>query len=232
MALPQLNSVPKYTLTIPSTGKKVKYRPYLVKEEKILLMASEQQDPGQIMSAVVDTVIACIDGSIKKDDLKTFDIEYMFLQIRSKSVGDKIDLKLDCSECKTPNKNSIDISEIKCEKTASTSIIELTDDISVEMDYPNYTMLDFDGDSRTQGFSVLGKCIKTIITDNGENRIDASEESEESMGSFIDSMTQSQFSKLSDYLENMPAVKHTIEFECSDCGHANKLKLEGMQSFF
>ena len=201
MALPQLNSVPKYTLTIPSTGKKVKYRPYLVKEEKILLMASEQQDPGQIMSAVVDTVIACIDGSIKKDDLKTFDIEYMFLQIRSKSVGDKIDLKQNCSECKTPNKN-------------------------------NYTMLDFDGDSRTQGFSVLGKCIKTIITDNGENRIDASEESEESMGSFIDSMTQSQFSKLSDYLENMPAVKHTIEFECSDCGHANKLKLEGMQSFF
>lgn len=231
MALPSLNDTPKYELTIPSLKKKVKFRPYLVKEEKILLIASESKDVGQIMNAVLDTVLACLEGnSIKRNELTTFDIEYMFLQIRAKSVGEVVTLNVACSECDHDNEQTVDIAEIECKVGKKSNIIKLSDTISVEMMYPSYSMVDFTEDEAQAGFSVLGKCMKTVITQ--EERIVMAEESTESIDAFIDSMTQQQFEMVSSYLKDMPSVKHTIKFDCEKCDVHNEVLLEGMQSFF
>jgi len=103
MALPKLNESPKYSLTIPSTRQEVRFRPYLVKEEKVLMIAMESEDQSKIFNAIADTIEACIEEPIAKNKLTTFDIEYMFVQIRSKSVGESIDLDLPCNKCETPN---------------------------------------------------------------------------------------------------------------------------------
>ena len=116
MALPKLNDVPKYEITIPSTDKKVYFRPFLVKEQKVLLIALESQDEKQILQAVVDTIKACIYEDIEIDKLAIFDLEYIFLQIRGKSVGETADLIMKCRECNHENKVKVDLEEIKIKK--------------------------------------------------------------------------------------------------------------------
>lgn len=230
MALPLLNEAPKYELKVPSTGKKLKYRPYLVKEEKILMLAAESKDINQITNAVLDTIVACVDGRVNKRELTTFDVEYIFLQLRSKSVGENVELKIKCDECSHSNDYNINLDEVKCEVPKKSNLIELSDKITVEMKYPSYDMLDFDDDPESVGFEVIGKCIEAVIT--GDERIDLADESEESIRNFVGSMTQSQFEKISNYLKDMPAVRHEIDFTCESCGHNNNILLEGMQSFF
>lgn len=230
MALPLLNETPKYEMKVPSTGKKVRFRPYLVKEEKVLMMAAESGDINQITNSVLDTIITCCDGKVNRRDLTTFDVEYMFLQLRAKSVGENIALKVKCDACDHPNDHEIHIDDIKCEVAKKNNVIELSDKISVEMQYPSYTMLDFNEDPNEAGFAILGKCIKAVISD-GE-RIDLADESEQSISNFIGSMTQVQFEKVSSFVQDMPSIKHNIHFACENCGHGNDILLEGMQSFF
>jgi len=135
MALPKLNDNLKFEMTIPSTDKVVTYRPYLVKEEKILLSAFESQDQKQSMRAMVDTIVACVNESIKSSELSTFDVEYMFTQIRSKSVGEIANLMLKCNAegCDKSTETQVDLSTIEIEKTEVDNIIPITDDISIEM---------------------------------------------------------------------------------------------------
>lgn len=230
MALPLLNETPKYEMKIPSTGKKVKFRPYLVKEEKILMMAAESQDINQITNTVIDTILTCVDGNIRKQELTTFDVEYMFLQLRAKSVGENIALKIKCDECGHQNDYEVNIDEIKCDVKKKDNIIKLSDKISVEMQYPSYSMLDFDEDPNEAGFAIMGRCIKAVIAE--DERIELADESEESIANFIGSMTQGQFEKVSSFVQDMPAVKHEIDFICGACGHNNNILLQGMQSFF
>jgi hypothetical protein len=113
MALPKLNDTPKYDIVIPSTDKKVRYRPYLVKEEKVLMMAMESQDMNAILNAVVDTITACVQEPVEKDKLTIFDVEYMFTQIRAKSVGETSKVGIKCKHCETSNEVGIDVSSIK-----------------------------------------------------------------------------------------------------------------------
>jgi hypothetical protein len=231
MALPLLNDSPQYELKIPSTGKKVKYRPYLVKEEKILLLAAETKDIKEITNAVLNTVSACTYDKINRKELTTFDIEYMFLQIRAKSVGENIKLNITCEECEHVNEHEVNVDQIECKVEKGSNIIALSDKISVEMQYPSYEMMDFSMEDATEaGFAILAKCMKAVISD--DERIDMSEESDESIQNFINSMTQKQFDAVSSFLQNMPSVKHDIDFVCNSCGHKNNILLEGMQSFF
>ena len=138
MALPKLNDTPKYSLTIPSSGKKVNYRPYLVKEEKILMMASETGTQSSTVQAIVDTILACVDAEIDKNDLTSFDVEYMFLNLRSKSVGEKANVTIECIECMEHNDLEIDLSTIEVSKPALSNQIEITDNITLHMSYPNF----------------------------------------------------------------------------------------------
>ena len=135
-ALPKLNATPKHEMVVPSTGKTVMFRPYLVKEEKILLMAFETKDEKTAMQAMLDTIDACCEGDYVKSKLTTFDIEYMFTQIRGKSVGESVDVKLICKKCETKNDMNINLSELKIDVPQDVNnIIEVTDTISIELQY-------------------------------------------------------------------------------------------------
>lgn len=235
MALPKLNDLPLYDVVIPSTQKKVKFRPYLVKEEKVLMMAMETQDNRQIMNAVVDTIASCAQDSIDRRELTSFDVEYLFLQIRSKSVGESSTVKISCTNCKHSQEVTVDLSKIDATVNTVNPKIKLNNNVMIEMMYPS-----FDGvlDASDQGFTsqtelafnMIAKCIKSIKTD--EEIFYAKDVPEKELIEFIESMNNEQFEKVNKFLESIPRVSETVNFTCSLCGHDNKVLLEGLSDFF
>jgi ribosomal protein L44E len=233
MALPRVNELPLYDVTIPSSGVKTRFRPYLVKEEKTLMMAFETGSHEAGLNAVVDTINSCLDKPIPKDKLTTFDVEYLLLKIRSKSVGEKIDLKTNCKECEHTNDVTVNIDDIQMQGEKQDNVIKLTDEISVEMKYPSYTSvlnINPENPSVEDTFNVLSLCIDAILTE--EERILAKDESIEELLSFLDSLTTEQFLKLSDFINGMPKLQHDINFTCTKCEKENNLHVEGIQNFF
>lgn len=229
MALPVLNDKPKYELTIPSSGKKVKYRPYLVKEEKVLYYALESNDPNQFLVAAQETLNSCFYD--KLDRLTTFDLEYMFLKLRSKSVGENVNLSYTCQNCEKPMELNVDIDSVECSSSGNVeNVIKLNDDISVEMRYPSYENLDLSGESEDMGFALIANSLGYVITE--EEKIDVSEESNEQVRAFVESLTSGQFQKLTKYIETIPNLRYESEEVCPHCGHKNKIELQGLQSFF
>ena len=171
MALPKLNDTPKYSIVVPSTNKKVRFRPYLVKEEKVLLMAVETGDQKNIIEAVVDTIASCVYDKLNTEDLTTFDVEFLFTQIRSKSSGETVPLLLKCSECEVPNETSVRLDELKIKVPKKKSVVELNDQVSMELRYPPYSILtdfDFEDESSeaTRTFKLAGRCIKAVFYDD------------------------------------------------------------------
>jgi hypothetical protein len=237
MALPKLNDTPKHELIIPSLNQKIRYRPYLVKEEKVMMMAMETQDMTAILNAVADTVDSCVQDEISTKDLAIFDIEYLFTQIRAKSVGESSKINLKCSnkECEDDNEIDVDISSIAIDVPNIDHVIKITDQISIEMKWPSYSdMLDLgvtdEQSANENAFEMIAKCISAIVTE--EERIVTSEVPKKEVSDFIDSMTKDQFSKVSAYIESMPKLSHTVNFDCSKCKHANEIVLEGLADFF
>ena len=238
MALPRVNETLNFTMTVPSTGQKVKYRPYLVKEEKILLQAFESGDITTCLEAMVDTLESCIDESSKVNvaSLATFDVEYMFIKVRSKSVGEKSAIQIKCKACEEPNTYSLDLDELTIKIEASETNIRVNDDISVEMKYPTYQTLisgnieemkEVDADT---AMNLLAASISAVLT--AEERIDCATQTIEEVVDFLSSMTTGQLQKVSAFLENMPALKHKAEFDCEKCSVHNELELKGLSDFF
>lgn len=238
MALPRVNETLNFTMKIPSTGKRVKYRPYLVKEEKVLLQAFESGDIATCLEAMVDTLSACIDEKEKLDvsELATFDIEYMFTQVRGKSVGENSSIAIKCKECEEVNPYMINLEELEVKVKKSDNIVKINDDISVEMRYPTYRgflnqNLDNIQEQDTEAmFGILASSIGAVLTE--EERIDCSTEDPTSVMEFLNSMTSSQLQGISKFMENMPALKHKAEFDCQKCGTHNELELKGLSDFF
>ena len=238
MALPKLNETLNFELKIPSTGQKVKYRPYLVKEEKVLLQAFESGDPKTCLEAMTDTLAACIDERHEVDvsKLATFDVEYMFVKVRSKSVGEGSDLQIKCASCKHENPVSVDLDEIEIEIGEEDNVIQIADGISVEMRYPTYETLSqqdmekLEKEDLNAAMNMIATSISAILTE--EERINTSSLSIEEVVDFISSMTTSQLKSLADYMENMPALTHDVEFVCEHCNHENKMQLKGLADFF
>ncbi len=238
MALPQLNASPKYEMKVPSTGTTVKYRPFLVKEEKVLLLAMESQDPSQIFGAIKDTIKACIDGEFNVKVLTSFDVEYMFIKLRGKSVGETSNVIVKCQAegCGEGNDVAINLGDIEVDMSGvAKKLIKLDDKISVEMRFPTFDEIFADPDianatGSAQLFAVLRKCVSAILTD--DERIDLKDHSNADIDGFIESTNQDQFKMLTDFVESMPKLSHDISFTCSTCQHENKITLEGMQDFF
>ena len=164
MALPKLQDTTlKYEMTIPSTGKKIRYRPFLVKEEKSLMIAMESKDTKTIINTLLGTLKTCIEEEIIVEQLPTFDVEHMFLNIRSKSVGETTKIGMKCSECNQTTEVVVQIDEIKINVPKLEKTIQLTDDISVDIDWPTYASLADVGvdDQNTESlFQVMAKCFK------------------------------------------------------------------------
>jgi hypothetical protein len=235
MALPRLNESPKYETRIPSLNKSVKFRPYLVKEEKVLMLAMESNDPKQAMGAIADTIVACIEEPIDKSSLTIFDIEYLFTQIRSKSVGETSKILIKCKECEASNEYTVDLSKVTVNVPKVDKKVQLTDSIWVELQYPSFTSVLRNNvletsSSTDQVFRLIVACIAAIWTD--EERIDAKEESEKDLMDFVESMDSVQFGKIREWVEKMPKLTHDVDFQCGSCNLENHLVLEGMSDFF
>ena len=233
MALPKLNTQ-TYELEVPSTDEKIRYRPFLVKEEKILLQAQEGGD-GEIMDAVADVVDSCTFGKINVSKLPSFDLEYIFLKIRSKAVGEKVTLNLPFpgdENVKIPTK--VDLSKVEVHMAEEhTNKIDLTDEVSVVMRYP--TIKTFGGIkvnnlTADDAVEMTTRCIHQVI--NGVETFEANDLSKEDKTDFIENLTQDQFAKVQQFFTTMPKLSHTVTLTHPKTKKKAKYKLEGMQSFF
>ena len=238
MALPRVNETLNFSMKIPSTGERVKYRPYLVKEEKVLLQAFESGDLQTCLEAMVDTLESCIDQKKKLNvsSLATFDIEYMFTQVRSKSVGETSSILVKCQECEEQNPYEVDLESLEVELNDKDAVVQITDDIAVEMKYPTYQSL-LSGDveklkeeDTDTALQMIAGSIKTVYTE--DEVIDCASQPIEEMVEFVSSMTATQLQSLSKFLEDMPAVKHEAKFDCASCGAENSVELKGLADFF
>lgn len=237
MALPKLNETLKFNMEIPSTGKKIKYRPYLVKEEKVLLQAFESGDLKTSLEAMVDTIDACLDqkSNVNISDLTTFDVEYMFTQIRAQSVGETSTIQVKCTECEQSNEYKVDLSKLKIDVDKQDMILDITDDIAVEMRYPSYRNIleqDFDKlEADADGLlGIISTSIAAVIT--ADERIDTNDVTTEEMVEFLQSMTSTQMAKIGEFIQGAPSLKHTADFTCSDCNKDNTVELKGLADFF
>lgn len=237
MALPKLNVTPSYTMKIPSTGQQVDFRPYLVKEEKILLIAFESKDTRSILKAMLDVIQGCIETDIDINNLATFDVEYMFLKIRSKSVGETSTITINCKECKHPNEVSVNLEEVEIETPEVDSLIKLTDEVSIEMAYPTYNKLinsKLTEENYQAGVEDMMKMaasgIAAIFTD--EERFETKDLPDEEITAFVEQMTTDQFKKIQNFYEAMPVLKEEVKFKCEKCEHDNIRELSGMADFF
>lgn len=236
MSLPKINSTPKYTITIPSTQKQVRFRPFLVKEEKVLMLAFESKDKTQILNSIADTVLACIEDKIDRNTLTTFDVEYLFVKIRAKSVGETVEVGVKCTECSLQNKVTINVDDINITIPKISDTIKLNEDTKLKMRWPRYfdviklNMGDTDSQlTTTDSFSIIAQCMDSVVT--SDDIFKMSNESPEEVQSFIEQLSSSQFSDVQNYVKAMPQLSHLVNYECS-CGCKNTITLRGIQDFF
>ena len=238
MPLPKI-ATPTYELELPSSGKKINYRPFLVKEEKLLVLALESEDTKQITTAIKAVIKACIKTrGIKVENLPTFDIEYLFLNIRGKSVGEELEVNIICPDDeKTQVPVTIDLDSIECQKVEGhTNKIKLDDNLMMEMKYPsldqfiksNFDMTD--NNQLDQSFDLIASCIDKIYS---EDEVWASEDcSKKEMSEFLESMNSAQFKEIETFFETMPKLSHTITVTNPETGVDSDVTLEGLAAFF
>ena len=230
MPLPVLET-PTYNLVVPSTKKKLKYRPFLVKEEKVLMIAQESQNESQVIKAVKDIISACTFEKIDTNKIPMYDIEYIFLKIRSKSVGEVVSFKLKCSKCDEPNDVELNLEDVEVQfpKKNIEDNIKLNDTIGITLKPINLTDV-----SKAKGKDAITEMLIASIDTiyDSDNVYKASDSTKKEMDDFVNSLTHTHLEKIQEFITNQPTLKHTIEYTCGKCGHKNSYELSGLQSFF
>ena len=247
MSLPTI-AVPEYTLTIPSTKKEVKYRPFLVKEEKILLLAMESEKPEEIIEATKTIIDNCVYDDINVEEMPTFDVEYIFLQLRGKAKGEVLDLKYNCPKCKQEILVDINIDDIAIKRNEEhTKDVKITEELGVMMKYPNLSLQtkiaqEDEKPEVERLFETMIDCIDYIY--DKETTYPSKDHTKEEMTIFLESLTDNQFQKISKFFETSPVLKHNIKLHCKnkgkvpkgekkkECGYKEEISLEGLNSFF
>ena len=183
------------------------------------------------MNAILDTISVCIQDKINLNTLTTFDVEYLFLQLRAKSIGETAKVNIKCTKCGTPNTVSIKLDDINIELPEIENTVKLDEKVSVELQWPPFKGLtEVNTDNSTESaFEMIANCIKIIYTE--DERINVSEVSKEEIKEFLESMNSEQFSKLRDYIDQLPKLKHDVAFCCKNCATSNNVTLEGVESF-
>lgn len=242
MSLPKL-AVTKHKLKLPSTGEEILYRPFLVKEEKILMMALQGQDAVDVVQALRDVIESCVESKIDIKKFTMFDIEYVFLQLRARSVGDTIQLKYSspenlCKDNKTQCSFAIEIKidEIKIDKQKDhKDLIDLTESIKVKLKYPEIEMANsLTGKSQSElvdaTFQMIGQSIEYIM--DGVEMHNPADYTEKELDDFLNSLSTEQFQKIQKFFDTMPRLRHEVTGKCSICEKENKRVLEGLGDFF
>ena len=234
MALPKLNT-PTYELEQPSTGEKIKYRPFLVKEQKTLMMAQESKDDKQVRDALASLISGCTFEAVDPFKIPIFDVEYLFLRIRGKSVGEKVDLNLLCPDDReTRVKKTINLEDIGVNmKVGHTNEIGITENIKIFMKYPTLSdVVDMgqDMNSSDDVFKMVKRCVHEIH--DGEKVFSKIDISESELEEFVDSLTAEQFSGITNFFDTMPKVQHSIEITNPKTKKKGEVVIEGIESFF
>jgi hypothetical protein len=230
-------STPTYELTLPSTGKKIKFRPFLVKEEKILLLAEQSEDEKEIKDAIKSVIENCLVTKLKIEDLSYFDFEYIFLQLRARSAEEHLDLVITCKDDnKTKVDHRIDLLKVQVEKSKkSESKIMLSDDMGIVLRYP--------GIDEFVKFAMMGKILpdsevveyvasKVSQIFQGEDVWDSEDLTQDEIVEWLDKLTQKQFVKIGEFFENLPVLRHKFKIKNPTTGVESEYALEGLQSFF
>ena len=233
MTLPVINT-PTYELTIPSSKEKLTYRPFLVKEEKILLMAMEEEKDTQLNKALKQVVHNCTFEKVDVGKLPLFDLEYIFLRIRAKSVGEVAKIQVLCEddgETYVPVEIDLESIEVEFQEDHSNKI-ELTDEIGIEMGYPTFEFLNFKADETevNQLFDIIGSSIVRVY--EGETVYEKADFSKKDLKVFLESLTSEQFLRVQKFFETMPRLRHKIEVINPKTKKKNEVTLEGLQAFF
>ena len=239
MPLPKINT-PTFELVLPSNGKKIKYRPFLVREEKILIMALESEDMKQITDAVIQILSACIlTRGVKINDMSTFDIEYLFLNVRSKSVGETVEVNETCpDDNETSVSVNIDLDSIKVQKDKNhKNTIKLDDNLSMKLKYPSLKQFiesNFEASNPNNTIdstlSVITSCIDMIYND--EESWSGSESSQKELEDFVENLNTKQFQMIEDFFTTMPKLSHKVKVKNPKTEVESTVILEGLAAFF
>ena len=242
MALPKI-TVMKHELTLPSSGEKITFRPFLVKEEKILMMALQSGEAKDMVRGLKEIINNCVEKDLKVDTLPPFDLEYIFLQLRARSVGDVIPISYSLPEeiCKDDKKEctfekELNLDNIKVQKNKNhKDLIDLTDTIKLKMRYPNMeaaaAMTGVEGvEMVNKTFDLIGQCIEYIM--DGEEMHNLSDYTKKEADDFLNSLSTQNFKEIQTFFDTMPKLKHEITAKCKVCGKKNERVLEGMGDFF
>ena len=232
MSLPKLNA-PTYEMEIPSTKEKVKYRPFLVKEQKMLMIAQESQDPNMMANTMCDLIESCCEGVKGAEKMPTFDLEYMFLQLRAVSVGGDVELEMLCqddNETKVPV--TVKLDELKVTELPNhKKEVMITDKIGMTFRYPSLVDVakySKDGMSNVDvTFGIIQDCLVNIFDENEVYE----EHNKDELQEFVEQMTTEQFEEVQGFFDTMPKIRHTVEVKNPNTGVVNEVHLEGMQSF-
>jgi hypothetical protein len=236
MALPKL-SAPRFSVELPSTGQRVSFRPFLVKEEKALLMAATSSDQNSMIDAVKDVLAACVlDDNVNVSNLPFFDLEYLFLNLRAKSVGEVVKLEYRHTggmnysgiECEAVTPVEINLERVKVERNEKhTNKIKITDNLGVVMRYPTISDIKLVSDG-TDELKMIAKCIVSVYDEENVYEPDNLQDAVD----FIDSLNTQQFAKIMEFIATMPKLKHTFRYKCKGCGQEDTVTLEGLSDFF
>ena len=232
MALPKLETK-TYTLTLPSTGEDIKYRPFLVKEQKTLLMAQDSKNNKELIDAMSQLINDCTFGKVDPKTCSMFDAEYIFLKLRAKSIGEKTEIQVTCpDDKKTKVSVSLNLEEIECTMTDDhTNKVQITDNVKIIFGYPLMTSLQLaEGKNQTEAmFNLIKDCVQEIHY--GEDIYNKVDTSEKELTDFFDSLSSEQFKKVSDFFETMPKLRHSIEVINPETKVKSEVVIEGLQSF-
>ena len=237
MPLPTIE-VPQYSLDLHSTGENVVYRPFLVKEEKILLMALEGEDQENILTAIQQIIENCIiRGNVNVPSLPLFDLENLFLNIRSKSIGETSTINVPCisETCEEYTSHDVNLDEIDLIKTENHNIkIDIDDKIGVVMKYPSVNLIgkieSLDENDIEQSIKILTLCIESLYDDKEE--YDFNDYTQEEKTEFMEQLTQQQFLKIQEFFTTMPVLEYQLEFKCGTCSTEATIPIRGLQNFF
>lgn len=237
MALPKLEA-PTFTLNVPSTDKQVKYRPYLVKEERNLMIAMESKDPKAMISTLLDLINTCTFGELDVKKLTTFDLEYVFTRLRVASSGEISKVVTSCKHCEADMEVELNLNDVEVVgevKTASERKFNITDSIGMVLKYP--TVFDLLKEGNVGDLNDYDATLETIIASietifDAENVYPADQHSHEELESFVDSLSKSQMEKMQPFFEEQPVVQYKKPHVCKSCKQESEVKLEGLQNFF
>jgi hypothetical protein len=240
MALPKLNQYPVYNTTIPSTGEEIQYRPFLVKEQKILLMALETNDEKQVLVAIQQLLKHCIVSDCNINNLALFDIEYIFLQLRGKAVGENSDIKLKCTECEQENDIKLPLADLKPKIKEVDTKVKIGEEYILNLQYPKFgnviaadegkEIFTEESEKVSAIYSLAIQCLESLDTE--EEKVYFKDESFEDKEEFMGSLTSSQFDKIVSFVQVIPKLEYDVAFECNKCEHKNEFHLEGISDFF